>query len=57
MVYHWYMGSVNTRRSNRRAYKRTKAEKEYAASMTASKGGVTITKTTLAEVSAMISKN
>lgn len=57
MVYHGYMGSVNTRRSNRRAYKRNKAEKDYIAAMNASKGGVTVTKLSPAEVSAMIKIN
>jgi len=51
------MGSVNTRRSNRRAYKRNKAEKDYIAAMNASKGGVTVTKLSPAEVSAMIKIN
>jgi len=48
---------VNTRRSNRRAKMRLKAEKEYIKSMNATKNGVTVTKLTPAEVAAMIKKN
>jgi hypothetical protein len=51
------MGSVKTRRSNRRAYKRNKAVNKYIAAMNASKGGVTITNLSPAEFPATIKNN
>jgi hypothetical protein len=51
------MGSVKTRRSNLRAYKRNKAVNKYIAAMNASKGGVTVTKFSPAEFSATTKSN